>query len=109
MLMQIFLLCRHPAADVPLDLLMSSTLRVSAASDGLTLRKALGDVLMYRTLLIPKCFAACRTVVLLSMIYLANLHSFLFPQYNLFKPKTPAILVFTLYARVFCIMQERSF
>ena len=85
---------------------MSSTQASPPASDGVDLRKAPGDVLMYRNLLIPKCFAACRTVVIVNDIS-GNLHSSFL---NItFQTKTPAILVFTLYARVFCIMQERSF
>ena len=47
MLMQILLLCRHPAADVPLGLVDVQHLARLRRERRVDLRKALGDVLMY--------------------------------------------------------------
>ena len=107
MLMQILLLCRHPAADVPLGLVDVQHLARLRRERRVDLRKALGDVLMYRTLADPEMLRRlpnCGTVI---YDIIGDFHgSFL----NIISQKnSPAILVFTLYARVFCIMQERSF
>ena len=53
------------------DLLTSSTFRVSAARDALIFSRRSVTSLCTVDFEIPKCFAACLTVVLLSMIYLA--------------------------------------
>lgn len=47
MLMQILLLCRHPAADVPLGLVDVQHLARLRRERRVDLRKTLGDVLMY--------------------------------------------------------------
>lgn len=107
MLMQILLLCRHPASDMPFGLVDVQHLARLRRERRVDLRKALGDVLMYRTLADPEMFCRLPHGRVIVNDISGNLHgSFL----NItFQTKTPAILVFTLYARVFCIMQERSF
>ena len=47
MLMQILLLCRHPAADVPLGLVDVQHLARLRRERRVDLRETLGDVLMY--------------------------------------------------------------
>ena len=107
MLMQILLLCRHPAADVPLGLVDVQHLARLRRERRVDLRKALGDVLMYRTLADPEMISRLPQGRVIVNDISGNLHSSFL---NItFQTKTPAILVFTLYARVFCIMQERSF
>lgn len=103
MLMQILLLCRHPAADVPLGLVDVQHLARLRRERRVDLRKTLGDVLMYRTLADPEmlcCLPHGRVIV---NDISGNLHgSFL----NItFQTKSPAILVFTLYARDFSFIQ----
>ena len=96
MLMQILLLCRHPAADVPLGLVDIQHLARFRRERRVDLRQTLGDVLMYRTLANPKMFCRLPHGRVIVNDISGNLHgSFL----NItFQTKSPAILVFTLYA-----------
>ena len=96
MLMQILLLCRHPAADVPLGLVDVQHLARLRRERRIDLREALGDVLMYRTLADPEMLCRLPHGRVIVNDISGNLHgSFL----NItFQTKTPAILVFTLYA-----------
>ena len=106
MLMQILLLCRHPAADVPLGLVDVQHLARLRRERRVDLRKTLGDVLMYRTLADPEMFCRLPHGRIIVNDISGNLHgSFL----NItFQTKSPAILVFTLYAGLFSYILSLS-
>ena len=96
MLMQILLSRRHPSPDMPLGLVRVQNPSSLAGEGGVDQEKAVGDILMYRTLADPKLLRRLpHSRVILYDIY-SNLHG---PLLNIILQKNPpANIVFTMYA-----------
>ena len=96
MLMQILFPCCHPAPDVPLRLVRVQHLAGLAGKGRVDLEKAVGNVLVHRTLTDPKLLRSLpHRRIILYYIY-GNLHG---PLLNIILQKTPpANIVFTMYA-----------
>ena len=103
-LVKIFFSCRHSTPDMPLRLVCVKDLARFAGKRWIDLEKAVGNVLMYRTLTDPKllrCLPHRR--IILYYIY-GNLHG---PLLNIILQKTPpANIVFTMYAGGLKVIQR---
>lgn len=100
--MEVFLPGRHPAPDVPLLLVHVKNRPRLHRQGGVQLGKALGNVFMYRTLADPELLRRLPHRRLRFNNVGRNLHR---PLFNIiFQGKTPANIVFTMYAGGLAVM-----
>ena len=100
--MEVFLPGRHPAPDVPLLLVHVKNRPRLHRQGGVQLGKAFGNVFMYRTLADPELLRRLPHRRLRFNNVGRNLHR---PLFNIiFQGKTPANIVFTMYAGGLAVM-----